>query len=230
MTGRRSSTTWRPAPTSTATRCRGLRAELHRDGNLIEECAGAGSVERFVFYSTQLVVGLFNETRFIDETEPYRTKTAYGESKIEGEQRWRAAARGRDPVHDHPADVGVRPVGRGPRTGSSSGRSSAAATSTSGAADNLVSWVYVKNLVDLTMLARSAPRPRTRRTSATTFIRTRCGRSSTRWPATTGSSSPPLPGALVTALAYALALPKRAGVECPALPLPPAEHQGQLLL
>jgi len=54
--------------------------------NLVKEAATSKSVERFVFYSTQLVVGLFNETRFIDETEPYKTKTPYGQSKIEGEK------------------------------------------------------------------------------------------------------------------------------------------------
>jgi nucleoside-diphosphate-sugar epimerase len=54
--------------------------------NLIEEAAKSQTLERFVFYSTFLVAGESNETRFIDETEPYRTKTVYGESKIEGEK------------------------------------------------------------------------------------------------------------------------------------------------
>ena len=47
------------------------------------------NLARFVLYSTQLVVGLFNETRFIDETEPYKTKTIYGESKILAERTTR---------------------------------------------------------------------------------------------------------------------------------------------
>jgi len=54
--------------------------------NVIDEASKVPSLKRFVFYSTQLVVGLFNETRFIDESEPFRTKTAYGHSKIAGEK------------------------------------------------------------------------------------------------------------------------------------------------
>lgn len=82
--------------------------------NLIDECARAARAPRFVFYSTQLVVGLFNEARFIDETEPYRTRTVYGQSKIEGERvvmkRCRMAG---IPYTDHPSHIGIRTVGRG---------------------------------------------------------------------------------------------------------------------
>jgi nucleoside-diphosphate-sugar epimerase len=53
---------------------------------LIEGLKSNKKIKRFVFYSTQLVAGIFNETRFIDEEEPYRTKTPYGESKIRGEK------------------------------------------------------------------------------------------------------------------------------------------------
>jgi nucleoside-diphosphate-sugar epimerase len=55
-------------------------------GNIIDEIANSKSKSRLVFYSTQLVVGIFNETRFINVDEPYKTKTLYGESKIEGEK------------------------------------------------------------------------------------------------------------------------------------------------
>jgi nucleoside-diphosphate-sugar epimerase len=54
--------------------------------NILKEVAKSSNVKRFIFYSTQLVVGLFNETRFINEEEPYKTKTVYGESKILGEK------------------------------------------------------------------------------------------------------------------------------------------------
>lgn len=42
-------------------------------------------IKRFTFTSTQLVVGIFNERKFLDETEPYKTRTLYGQSKILGE-------------------------------------------------------------------------------------------------------------------------------------------------
>jgi nucleoside-diphosphate-sugar epimerase len=54
--------------------------------NVIEEIKQDKSLKRFVLYSTQLVVAIFNVTRFIDESEPYRTKTPYGESKIIAEK------------------------------------------------------------------------------------------------------------------------------------------------
>jgi len=121
--------------------------------NLLEEAASNGTLERFVFFSTQLVVGLFNETRFIDESEPYRTKTPYGRSKIEGEKVVIAASReaGVDYTIIRPTSV-YGPWGGEPykdffrairnRRYAHIGR-----------AGNLVSWAYVGNVVDLTILA-----------------------------------------------------------------------------
>jgi nucleoside-diphosphate-sugar epimerase len=54
--------------------------------HLLDALRGQRQLSRFVFFSTQLVVGIFNEKRFIGPGEPYRTKTLYGESKIAAEK------------------------------------------------------------------------------------------------------------------------------------------------
>lgn len=121
--------------------------------NLIDEASKNKNLERFVFYSTQLVVGLFNETRFIDETEPYRTKTAYGESKIEGEKVVKKyCERAKiDYTIIRPTSV-YGPWGEAPfrQFFQTIKRHRYFHV---GKAGNLVSWVYVKNLIDLTILA-----------------------------------------------------------------------------
>jgi len=125
--------------------------------NLIEATAAAGPVERFVHYSTQLVAGLFNEKRFIDESEPYRTNTPYGESKIESERIVErvCAARGVDYTIIRPTSV-YGPWGAEPYreffAQIRSGRYLHV-----GKADNLVSLVHVQNLVDLTLLLSTHP-------------------------------------------------------------------------
>ena len=53
---------------------------------LIEAIKNNNKIKRFMFTSTQLVVGIFNETRFLDESEPYKTRTLYGQSKTLGEK------------------------------------------------------------------------------------------------------------------------------------------------
>ncbi|MCB9822876.1 NAD(P)-dependent oxidoreductase [Candidatus Nomurabacteria bacterium] len=121
--------------------------------NVFIEAAKKSSVERFVFYSTQLVVGLFNEKRFIDENEPYRTNTVYGQSKIEGEKVVKALSNeyGVNYTIIRPTSV-YGPAGGAPYKdffkAIKSGRYFHV-----GRADNLVSMVYVKNLIDLTILA-----------------------------------------------------------------------------
>lgn len=55
-------------------------------GILLDALKENKKLQRFVCVSTQLVIGVFNETRFLDESEPYKTKTLYGESKIRGEK------------------------------------------------------------------------------------------------------------------------------------------------
>ncbi len=128
------------------------RVNFQGTRNLIDEAAKARQLKRFVFYSTQLVVGLFDETRFIDEGEPYRTKTPYGESKIEAERVVKASC-GEANI---PFTI-IRPTSvYGPWGGAPykeffetirKGRYLHV-----GRAGNLVSLTYVKNLVDLTIL------------------------------------------------------------------------------
>jgi len=128
------------------------RVNFEGTQNLIDEGAKTQQLKRFVFYSTQLVVGLFDETRFIDEGEPYRTKTPYGESKIEAERVVKASCG----AADIPFTI-IRPTSvYGPWGGApykeffetiKKGRYLHV-----GRADNLVSLVYVKNLINLTIL------------------------------------------------------------------------------
>lgn len=186
--------------------------------NLIEECAQRSSTKRFVFYSTQLAVGLFNETRFIDEAEPYRTKTAYGQSKIEGEK----IVIGDCARADIPYTI-IRPTSVYGPWGEAPYREFFHVIKRRryfhvGRAGNLVSWVYVKNLVDLTILASVSPvarnqtyfgndfHPYTMREIVDTVARYY------------GISIPTLPSMVVTLLAYALALPKRWGANVPIYP------------
>jgi len=110
------------------------------------------SLVRFVLYSTQLAVGLFNETRFIDESEPYRTKTVYGESKILAEKIVKKYCKEKliSYVILRPTSV-YGPYGKEPYRdyfkAIKNGR-----YFNIGRADNLISLCYVKNLVDLTLI------------------------------------------------------------------------------
>ena len=121
--------------------------------NVLEEAAKNKTLERFIFYSTQLVVGLFNEKRYIDETEPYKTKTFYGESKIEGEKIVKEFCK----KQNIPFTI-IRPTSVYGPWGEAPYKEFFSAIKKKryfhiGKADNLVSWVYVKNLVNLTLLA-----------------------------------------------------------------------------
>ena len=121
--------------------------------NVLEKAAKSRSLERFIFYSTQLVVGLFNEKRFIDETEAYKTKTFYGESKIEGEKTVIAFCN----KFNIPFTI-IRPTSVYGPWGETPYKEFFSAIKKNhyfhiGKASNLVSWVYVKNLVNLTLLA-----------------------------------------------------------------------------
>ena len=186
--------------------------------NVIEACARAGVTRRLVFYSTQLVVGLFNETRFIDEFEPYRTRTAYGQSKIEGEKTVQAKC-GQAGI---PYTI-IRPTSVYGPWGEEPYRDFFRIIKRRryfhvGAAGNLVSWLYVKNLVDLTILASLSPHavdqiyfandfhPYTMREIVDTVARYY------------GIAVPTVPSWAVTVLAYALALPKRWGLNVPIYP------------
>lgn len=132
------------------------RVNFDGSENLIKQL-DQRNVKRFVFYSTQLVVGLFNETRFIGPEEPYKTKTLYGESKILGEKVVKKLC-----TKKQIPFVIIRPTSvYGPR-GREPYRNFFLSIKNGqyrhiGKASNLVSLAYVKNLVDQTLLAGIHP-------------------------------------------------------------------------
>lgn len=125
--------------------------------NLIGAVAATGGADRFVHYSTQLVAGLFNESRFIDESEPYRTNTPYGASKIESERivQRDCSALGIPYTIIRPTSV-YGPWGAEPYREFFAQIRSGHYLHV-GKADNLVSLVYVQNLIDLTVLLATHP-------------------------------------------------------------------------
>lgn len=114
-------------------------------------------LSRFVLYSTQLVIGLFNVTRFIDETEPYRTKTLYGESKILAEKL------ARDLCTEYKLHYTIiRPTSVYGPYGQEPYRDYFLSIKRGhyfhiGNAANLVSMVYVKNLIEQTLFLACKP-------------------------------------------------------------------------
>lgn len=194
------------------------RVNFEGTKNLIQEAARAKNVKRFVFYSTQLVVGLFNETRFIDETEPYRTKTVYGQSKIEGEKAVikHCAKEGLPYTIIRPTSV-YGPWGEAPYKAFfqtiKNGRYFHV-----GKAGNLVSWVYVKNLVDLTIMTSLTKKSENQTYFGNDFhpytmheIVDEVGRYH-------NLSIRTVPTWFITAVAYALAIPKALGLPVPIYP------------
>lgn len=185
--------------------------------NLVREAASAG-VRRFVHYSTQLVVGLFNETRFIDETEPYRTKTMYGASKIEAEKivKTRCPNGRMDYTIIRPTSV-YGPWGEEPFKDFFRAIKRRRYFHV-GKAANLVSWVYVRNLVDLTILASLSLKA-----ANETFFGNDFHPYTMREIVDTvgeyyGFRVRTVPSALVTAMSYVGALPHAAGVSVPIYP------------
>lgn len=186
--------------------------------NILEEVAKNKKIQRFVFYSTQLVVGIFNETRFINETEPYRTKTFYGQSKINGEKVVKTYCRKTNIPYTiiRPTSV-YGPWGEAPYkaffTVIKHGKYFHV-----GRANNLVSWVYVKNLVDLTILTSTH-----KAAENETFF------GNDLYPYTMkeivnaageyyGISIKTIPNIVITSVAYLLAVPKTLGINVPIYP------------
>ena len=120
--------------------------------NVIRAIASAARPKRFVLYSTQLVVGIFNETRFIGPAEPYRTKTLYGQSKILAEKIAASCCQQNQISYTiiRPTSV-YGPHGKQPYRDFMltirNGRYFHV-----GKADNLVSMAHVTNVVDQTLL------------------------------------------------------------------------------
>lgn len=140
----------------------GRTAEDYRvntDGtrNLIRALANAGGTGRFVHFSTQLVVGLFDEARFIDESEPFRTATPYGQSKIDSE----LIVGEECPAHGIAYTI-IRPTSVYGPWGAAPFREFFRSIRRGrylhvGRARNLVSLVFVQNLIDLTLLLGRHP-------------------------------------------------------------------------
>jgi nucleoside-diphosphate-sugar epimerase len=134
------------------------RVNFEGTANLLAEVSGSSMPQRFVFYSTMLTVGVPDDTRFRDERTPYAADTLYGQSKVEGERVVIDTCRRLGLAYTiiRPTSV-YGPWGGAPydaffRT------IKARRYFHVGKADNLVSWVYVKNLVDLTLTASVAQR------------------------------------------------------------------------
>lgn len=188
----------------------GVRTLLH--------ALDTASLERFVFYSSILVTGIFSATRFVDESEPYRTNTLYGESKVLGERvtieecgdagiPWTIVrpASVYGPWGEAPYDAFFHMVKR--RRYFHVGR-----------ADNLVSWVFVGNVVDHTITLSqhkcaendiffaSDLHPYTMREITDTVA------------AYYGITVPRVPVLLVTAAAYALGVLRGVGIPVPLYP------------
>lgn len=200
------------------TRLADYRVNYAGTANLIKECAEAGQIRRFVFYSTQLVVGLFNEARFIDETEPYKTNTVYGQSKIEGERVVRRLCG----QWEIPYTI-IRPTSVYGPWGEEPYRPFFRAIKRRryihpGRAANLVSWVYVKNLVNLTILAAVTPRAANETYFGNDFHPYTMREIVDAVADWYGIRVPTAPSSAITALAYACAVPKQMGLNVPIYP------------
>lgn len=125
---------------------------------LIEAIKTNRSLKRFIFYSTQLVVGNFNESRFIDESEPYKTNTLYGQSKILGEQ----SVIKNCTEYDLPFTI-IRPTSVYGPYGNEPYRDFFLTIKQGkyfhiGKANNLISMVFVKNLINQTLFLALHPK------------------------------------------------------------------------
>jgi nucleoside-diphosphate-sugar epimerase len=119
--------------------------------NIIEALKNNQNITRLVVFSTQLVIGIFDEKRFIEPTEPYKTKTIYGQSKILTEKYTIE-----DCQKYHIPYLIIRPTSVYGPYGKIPYRDFFLMIKKRryfqiGKADNLVSMAYVKNVVDQTL-------------------------------------------------------------------------------
>ncbi|MCA9373059.1 NAD(P)-dependent oxidoreductase [Candidatus Woesebacteria bacterium] len=176
------------------------------------------TLQRFVYYSTQLTVGLFNETRFIEPSEPFKTSTLYGQSKIEGEKVVAALSRkysfsytivrptsvygprGKEPYRDY-----FLSIKRGQYVHV-------------GKAANLVSMCYVKNLINLTLLAATEPKADSQIFYGTDFHPYTMRQFSTAAADYFNKKIRTVPSLILWTIAYILSIPKALGVPVPLYP------------
>lgn len=116
------------------------------------------NLKRFIYYSTQLATGLTGTTRFLDDSAPYFANTLYGQSKINAEKivmNW-AKKTGQSFAIIRPTSV------FGPHGGIPFRQMFLLIKKRYyfhiGKADNLFSYCYVKNLIDLTLLVATHPK------------------------------------------------------------------------
>lgn len=186
--------------------------------NVLEESSKAKTVERVVFYSTQLVVGLFNETRFIDSKEPYRTKTVYGESKIEGEKIVKKLCQ----RFNMPYTI-IRPTSVYGPWGQEPYKAFFKTIRDKryfhiGKASNLVSWVYVKNLVDFTIYASLSLHAKNQTYFGNDFHPYTMREIVNTVGDYYGYKVKTVPNLIITPIAYLLGIPKALGVNVPIYP------------
>lgn len=186
--------------------------------NVFVAATSQNKLERFVFYSTQLVVGLFNETRFIDESEPFKTKTAYGQSKIEGEKVVRAYSKktGVPFTTIRPTSV-YGPHGEAPYKAFFRAVKKRHYFHV-GKANNLVSWVYVKNLVNLTILVSISKQAKNETYFGNDLYPYTMREIVDCISAYYDLKTPTVPNFIITPLAYALGVFKLAGLNVPIYP------------
>ena len=186
--------------------------------HLIDELGHASSADRFVMFSTQLVVGLFDETRFIDEDDPYRTATPYGESKIRAEQATIQLCRAYHIPYTiiRPTSV-YGPHGRAPYR--EFFRTIRAGTYFHiGKAANLVSMAYVENVVDLAIMLGFATEAENEVYFASDFHPYTMREFADTAAAHYGRKIRTVPYAPAFVAAHALGLAKRVGVSVPLYP------------
>jgi nucleoside-diphosphate-sugar epimerase len=125
--------------------------------NLLKE-VNIKKLKRFVFYSTILVNGIFDSDSYILESDPYRTNTFYGESKVLGETMVIDFCKnnGIDYTIIRPASI-YGPWGESPYDEFFKTIKKGKYFHV-GKATNSVSWCYVKNLTNFTIVASSSNR------------------------------------------------------------------------
>lgn len=194
------------------------RANFKGTANIIDEMRSSKSIQRLVFYSTILVVGMFDDTRFIDEKEPYRTKTFYGQSKIEAEKIVVNRCESLNITYTiiRPASV-YGPWGEEPYRDFFYSIKKHRYFHV-GNAKNLVSWVYVKNLVDLTILLSINPEAKNQIYFGTDIHPYTMKEIATRVSDYYGIKTKTIPEPVLTIVAYILEPFRRLGLKVPIYP------------
>jgi len=185
---------------------------------LLNALASSRKLECFVFYSTQLVTGIFSEERFVEETEPFFTQTLYGESKILAEQVvMRGCAEKKIPwVIIRPTSVygpGCKVPYRNFFLSIKRGQYFHI-----GRANNFVSMCYVGNLVDQTVYLAACPQANGRVFYGSDLFPYTMRQFASTAAEILGRKLPTIPGFVVIPAVYLLGLLKLIGLNPPIYP------------